>query len=252
MTDDRLRDLLTRVASGEVPTAEALEHLRRFPVDDLGFARLDTHRPLRQGMIEAVYAAGKTADQVVAILERSVAAHGAALATRVPPATAEVVLSRLPGFQHSETARLVWRHDQPPTPHGLVAVVAAGTSDLPVLEEAALTLEFFGDRVLRVTDVGVAGLHRLLPHVASLREARAVVVVAGMEGALPSVIGGLVDRPVLAVPTSVGYGAHLGGFTALLAMLNSCASGVAVMNIDNGYGAACAAHRINRLPGEAP
>lgn len=252
MTDDRLRDLLARVATGALPATEALEQLKGFPLDDLGFAQLDTHRPLRQGMIEAVFAAGKTPEQVAAILERSMLHHGAGLATRASPATAEVVLARLPGFHYSEVGRLLWRHDHPPAPRGLVAVVAAGTSDLPVQEEAALTLEFFGDHVERLSDVGVSGLHRLVPHLPRLREARAIVVVAGMEGALPSVLGGLVDRPILAVPTSVGYGAHLGGFTALLAMLNSCAPGVSVLNIDNGYGAACAAHRINRLSGDAP
>lgn len=250
MTDERLRDLLARVASGTLPATEALDQLKGFPLDDLGFAQLDTHRPLRQGMIEAVFAAGKTPEQVVAILERSVLRHGAALATRVTPAIAEAVLKHLTGFHYSDVGRVLWRHDHPPAPRGLVTIVAAGTSDLPVVEEAALTLEFFGDHVERVTDVGVSGLHRLVPHLPRLREARAIVVVAGMEGALPSVIGGLVDRPVLAVPTSVGYGAHLGGFTALLAMLNSCAAGVSVLNIDNGYGAACAAHRINRLHGD--
>jgi NCAIR mutase (PurE)-related protein len=247
MNRDDLLKLLEKVAAGGATPGEALERLKGWPVEELGYANLDTHRPLRTGMVEAIYAAGKTPEQVCGLLLRSQERHGAALATRVTAEVAAQILPQLQGFSYSQAGRVLWRKDTPGDGLGLVAVVCAGTSDLPVVEEAALTLEFLGSRVERVTDVGVAGLHRLVRSLDTLRRANVLIVVAGMEGALPSVVGGLVDRPVIAVPTSVGYGTHLGGLTPLLAMLNSCAPGISVVNIDNGYGAACTAHLINRL-----
>ena len=247
MNRDTLAALLDAVARGELAADDALGRLDGWPSEELGFATLDTHRPLRRGMIEAVYAESKTNEQVVALLECSLARHGAALATRVRPETGEAACAALPALRHCPVGRVLWKVADGQPPRGLVAVVAAGTSDLPVVEEAARTLEVSGSGVARVTDVGVAGLHRLLPHLDTIRQANAIVVVAGMEGALPSVVAGMTDRPIIAVPTSIGYGAHFGGLAPLLAMLNSCAPGVSVVNIDNGYGAACSAHLVNAL-----
>jgi NCAIR mutase (PurE)-related protein len=244
---ERVRVLLQEVARGATAPDEALARLRDLPLHDLGFARLDLHRSLRQGAPEAVFCPGKTAAQVMAILGRLAEHHDNVLATRADPATlAAIGESGLAHHIHAE-ARLAVINPTPGDGRGLIAVVSAGTADLPVAEEAAVVAEAMGNRVERVFDCGVAGLHRLLPHLDRLHEASAIVVVAGMEGALPSVVGGLVDRPVIAVPTSVGYGASLGGLAALLAMLNSCAPGVSVVNIDNGYGAAVQASRINTL-----
>jgi len=221
--------------------------LRDLPVDDLGFARVDLHRSLRHGVPEAVFCEGKTPAQVVAIARRLAAGHDNVLATRADAAAvAALEASGLPVRVHAG-ARLVVIKPRPQEGVGLIVVVSAGTSDMPVAEEAAATAETMGNRVERVFDCGVAGLHRLVPHLDLLNEANAIVAVAGMEGALPTVIGGLVDRPVIAVPTSVGYGASFGGVAALLAMLNSCAPGVSVVNIDNGYGAAAQANQINKL-----
>ena len=247
MTEAQVRALLEAVAAGEARAEDALARLKDLPVEALDGANLDTHRHLRTGMVEAIYAAGKTAQAVKDLLLRSVERSGQAIATRVDPTMAAAILPDLPGFTHAAAARVLWRKDHPDEPRGLVAVMAAGTSDQPVLEEAAVTLEFLGARVARVQDVGVSGIHRLVPHLPTLRRASALIVVAGMEGALPSVVGGLTDRPIIAVPTSVGYGAHLGGLTPLMAMLTSCAPGVSVVNIDNGFGAACVAYRINEL-----
>ena len=214
---------------------------------DLGFAHLDLDRQRRRGVPEVVFGPGKSPEQIAAILERLNAAGQNGCATRVPPEVAEPLLAALPGAVYHAAARMLTRDVKPlPRKRGRVAVVCAGTTDIPVAEEAALTAERLGSRVDRIYDVGVAGLHRLLGHTETLRAARVLVVVAGMEGALPSVVAGLVDRPVIAVPTSVGYGANLGGVTALLAMLTSCASGVTVVNIDNGFGAGVAAGMINR------
>jgi NCAIR mutase (PurE)-related protein len=225
----------------------ALSRLAGLPFEDLGFAKVDHHRALRAGGPEAVFCPGKTPDQVVAIVGRLAVHHANVLATRCEASIAAAVeAAGLPCRYHSIARLLVVR----PTPVdgvGLIVVAAAGTADLPVAEEAALVAEALGNRVERLTDCGVAGLHRLLAHREVLSEANAIVAVAGMEGALPSVIGGLVDRPVIAVPTSVGYGTSLNGLAALLAMLNSCAPGVSVVNIDNGYGAAHQASQINRL-----
>jgi hypothetical protein len=225
----------------------ALQRLRSLPFEDLGFAKVDQHRTLRTGAAEAIFCPGKSPEQVVAIATRLAEHHVNVLATRAEAAVAHAVAAAgLPHVYHA-AARLLVVRPAPTEGVGLIAVAAAGTSDLPVAEEAALTAEALGNRVERVHDCGVAGLHRLLAHGDTLGEANVIVAVAGMEGALPSVIGGLLDRPVIAVPTSVGYGASFGGLAALLAMLNSCAPGVSVVNIDNGYGAAHQASQINHL-----
>ncbi len=209
-----------------------------------GFARVDHDRAARQGMPEFVYAEGKAPEHVAAIMSSMVERQGAALASRARPDHAEAVLAALPEARYDATARLITVGQLPRLATGLAKVVAAGTSDLPVAEEACGVLDFLGDRVERLYDVGVAGVHRLLAHVDALAEADVLVVVAGMEGALPTVVGGLVAPPIIAVPTSVGYGASFQGLAALLGMLNSCAPGVTVVNIDNGLGAAAAAHRV--------
>ncbi|MEY2599419.1 MAG: hypothetical protein RLZZ142_1678 [Verrucomicrobiota bacterium] len=219
---------------------------------DLGFARVDTDRERRCGFPEVIFGAGKTPGQVAHIAEVILAHHSLLLATRVELAHFEAVFQRFPEARWHERARCVVVERTPlPKRGGLVGVVCAGTSDLPVAEEAAVTLELFGNRVLRIHDVGVAGIHRLLAVRDQLESCSVVVVVAGMEGALPSAVAGLISKPVIAVPTSVGYGANFGGLAALLGMLNSCGSGVTVVNIDNGFGAAFAASQINRLVAEA-
>ena len=248
MTREQIQGLLERLERGEVTREDVIEELSRLPFRELGDARVDTHRALRQGQPEVVLGTGKTPDQIrrIAIALRDSGAN--VLVTRVEPEAAAEVRRSLPEMEHHAAARLlILRSGPAPTPrNGTLAVVAAGTSDLPVAEEAALTAELFGNKVERVYDVGVAGLHRLLASLDVLRSASVVVAVAGMEGALPSVVGGLVDCPVIAVPTSVGYGASFGGIAALLGMLNSCASNVTVVNIDNGFGAAFVASLINR------
>ena len=232
---------------GTTTLDEALATLRDLPVADLGFARLDTHRELRQGMPEAIYGEGKTPDQCVsiarALLERTT---GPVLCTRTPPDCARALIEAFPEAEYHERSRLVVLRRDTVEPEFTLLVAAAGTSDLPVADEAALAAEAFGLGVERITDVGVAGLHRVLAVRERLRAADAVVVVAGMEGALASIVGGLTPAPVIAVPTSVGYGASFEGLAALLAMLNSCAAGVAVMNIDNGFGAASFALKLAR------
>jgi NCAIR mutase (PurE)-related protein len=239
--------LLEEVREGRVDVAAALVRLRRLPYEDLGFAKVDQHRALRGGAAEAIFCPGKTAEQVVAIAQRLAEHHFNVLATRADAGVVEAVAAAgLPHAWHPLPRLLVVR-PAPGEGIGLVAVAAAGTADLPVAEEAALVAEALGNRVARIYDCGVAGLHRLLDHYETLAEANAIVAVAGMEGALPSVIGGLVDRPLIAVPTSVGYGTSFGGIAALLAMLNSCAPGISVVNIDNGYGAAHQASQINHL-----
>ena len=247
MDPDKLRALLADVAAGRVAADQAFERLRRLPYDDLGFAKVDVHRALRAGGAEAVFCPGKTPEQVVVILSALVREHVNVLATRADEAVAAAVAAAGVPHVHHRLARLIVARPEPREGVGLVVVAAAGTADLPVAEEAALVAEALGNRVERVNDCGVAGLHRLLAHRELFAEANAVIAVAGMEGALPSVIAGLIDRPVIAVPTSVGYGASLNGLAALLAMLNSCAPGVSVVNIDNGYGAAHQASQINRL-----
>lgn len=242
------KSLLTDVAAGHLSVDDALRRVGDAGEADLGFARLDTGRMHRRGMAEVIYCAGKTPDQVARIVTAMRRAGQDVLGTRASREHFDAVAKEHADAVYHEAARCVTVAVSPPRPPvGLVAVITAGTSDLPVAEEAALTAEWMGARVERVFDVGVAGLHRLMPHVDLLRRARAVVVVAGMEGALPSVVGGLIARPLIAVPTSVGYGMNLGGFTALLAMLNSCAPGVSVVNVDNGFGAGVCAALVNRL-----
>jgi len=239
--------LLESVSAGDVGIDEAVARLRTLPYENLGFARVDHHRALRGGAPEAIFCPGKTPAQVVAIAQRLAERHPNILATRAgDDVVAALAAAGVPHRYHPD-ARLVVVRPEAVEGVGLVVVAAAGTADVPVAEEAALVAEALGNRVERVYDCGVAGLHRLLDHVTLLAEANAVVAVAGMEGALPSVIAGLIDRPVIAVPTSVGYGSSLNGLAALLAMLNSCASGVSVVNIDNGFGAAHQASQINRL-----
>jgi NCAIR mutase (PurE)-related protein len=249
MDPESLRALLDGVRSGATSTEEALERLRLLPYEDLGFATLDHHRALRHGFPEVVFCQGKTPAHAAEIVERLAARSGVVLATRATPETYAAVQARVPDAQYHELARAITvrRGEQGTRVEG-VAVVSAGTADLPVAEEAVLTAEMMGHAVDRIYDVGVAGLHRLLARLEQLRRARVVVVVAGMEGALPSVVAGLLDVPVIAVPTSVGYGASFGGLSALLTMLNSCASGIAVVNIDNGFGAGTLAAMINRRP----
>jgi NCAIR mutase (PurE)-related protein len=250
MTEQDLRKLLEDVRRGRTGIEQALTRLRKLPFEDLGFAKIDHHRALRQGFPEVVYARGKTAEQVAKIV-RGMLDNGSShniLVTRADRAMYQRVrrLSRLARFQPLSGTILI-RRDKQIRGKGLVLVVSAGTSDIPVAEEAAVTVEAMGSRVETIYDVGVAGLHRLLEHRDRLAAARVVICVAGMEGALASVIGGLVSAPVIAVPTSTGYGASLGGVAALLAMLNSCAANVSVVNIDNGFGAGCVASVINRL-----
>ena len=252
MNREQLAELLNRIAAGSTTPEEGLAQLRFMPYEDLGFAHVDHHRSLRQGVPEVIYGAGKTVDQVAAIAERILNQDSDLLATRVSPEAAQALLTLDPRAEYSAIARtVVVRHEPGRSTEGMVLVAAAGTSDLPVAEEAAVTARALGSTVQTAYDVGVAGLHRLLAKQDLLVSARVIVVVAGMEGALPSVVGGLVDKPVIAVPTSVGYGAHFQGLAPLLAMLNSCASGVAVVNIDNGFGAGYMAHTIN-LIGEKP
>lgn len=233
-----VEELLRAVRDGAITPSEAAERLKTLPYEDLGFAKVDHHRALRRGFPEAVFGAGKSSEQIVAIVDRIVSRGQSVLVTRTGSDVHELVKLCHASATYHTAARCLTVAVRAPEPlPGRTAVVCAGTSDLAVAEEAAVTAEFHGATVDRIHDVGVAGLHRLLDRTASLREATVVIVVAGMEGALPSVVGGLVDAPVIAVPTSVGYGASFRGLAALLAMLNSCTSGVAVMNIDNGFGA---------------
>jgi NCAIR mutase (PurE)-related protein len=244
-----LSTLMKAVRDGSVTPEQAAERLKSLPYEDLGFAKVDHHRALRRGFPEVVFGAGKTPEQILAIADKIAGRGQNLLVTRTTAEVHGLLEARLPAARWHEAARSVSILASPPTPlPGRVAVVCAGTSDVPVAEEAAVTAEFLGAEVDRIYDVGVAGLHRLLDRAEAIRRARVVVVAAGMEGALPSVVGGLVEAPVIAVPTSIGYGASFQGLAALLAMLNSCASGVAVVNIDNGFGAgymACAILRAS-------
>lgn len=243
-----IETLLTDVREGHVAVSDALERLRGMPFEDLGFAKLDHHRALRTGMPEVIFAQGKTAAQVALIFARMAQAGGNVLATRAAREMYDAVLSVEPRAEFHETARAITLTQAPiMAGKGTVGVVCAGTSDLPVAEEAAVTARLMGNTVELIADVGVAGIHRLLAQKDSLQSARVLIVCAGMEGALPTVVGGLVNAPVIAVPTSVGYGASLGGVAALLGMLNTCSPNVSVVNIDNGFGAACIASLINHL-----
>ncbi len=254
MNPSRLREILLETAAGRLSVEAALDRLKNLPFEDLPFARIDHHRTLRQGFPEAILCDGKPPEETVAIARRIVAAGNTLIATRVSPALWERLKAEVPAATYNASGRVVY-HVAPEAPAvaGTVLVVTGGTSDLPVAEEACATLDALRVRRERAFDVGVAGIHRVLADHERLRGADVVIVIAGMEGALASVVGGLVAAPVIAVPTSVGYGASFGGITALLAMLSSCAQGVSVVNIDNGFGAACAAHRILARRGpEAP
>jgi pyridinium-3,5-biscarboxylic acid mononucleotide synthase len=245
VTPAQLEALLAEVAAGCLTPESALHRLRHLPFEDLSFARVDHHRHLRLGHPEVVFCAGKTVEQVVGICERLAEHSGSFLGTRVTEPMAAALLERFGRAEWNPLGRTVYLPADPAPPAtGAMLVVCAGTSDLPVAEEAAVTGTAFGHQVERMVDVGVAGIHRLLAERERLMRAEVLIVVAGMEGALPSVVGGLVKAPVIAVPTSVGYGASFGGLAALLAMLNSCAAGITVVNIDNGFGAAAAASRI--------
>lgn len=247
MDPQKIEALLNEVKDGRTGVADALERLRGMPFEDLGFAKLDHHRPLRTGMPEVIFASGKTPAQVAQIFSHMAVAGGNVLATRVSGECMQAVLAAEPRAVFHETARAITLEQAPaPAGKGTVAVVCAGTSDLPVAEEAAVTARLMGNTVELIADVGVAGIHRLLAQRTSLQSARVLIVCAGMEGALPTVVGGLVNAPVIAVPTSVGYGASFGGVAALLGMLNTCSPNVCVVNIDNGFGAACIATLINR------
>ena len=251
MTPWELRQLLDAVRHGGIESTAAadriLQAMRAAPFEDIGFARVDNHRQLRQGFPEVILGLGKTPAQIAGIAGRIVAQGQTLLVTRAQPDAFDAVRAVVPDAVYHAEARLISRKQgEIPPGHGTILVACAGTSDLPVAEEAALTAEVMGNTVDRLHDVGVAGLHRLLREQARIQKARVIIVVAGMEGALPSVVAGLVQVPVIAVPTSIGYGASFGGLAALLAMLNSCAAGITVVNIDNGFGAGVAAHLINR------
>ena len=252
MDQARVRTLLADVRAGALSIDDAVERLRGLPFEDLGFARVDHHRELRSGLPEVIFGAGKTPAEIADIAAAMTARSGAGLVTRASPESYEAVRARIPGATYAERSRLIrWGRraalaapTAPGAPAGPIAVTSAGTSDLPVAEEAALTAEWLGHEVVRVVDIGVAGVHRTLEARPVLDRAAVVIVVAGMEGALASVVAGLIRAPVVAVPTSVGYGASFEGLAALLAMLSSCVPGIAVVNIDNGFGAAALAHRI--------
>ena len=252
MTPAEAAVLLDRFQRGEISRGETLHAFQAAPVVELGFATVDTHRNLRKGFPEVIYGAGKTPEQVVAIARRIFEADQRVLVTRVGPDHAGAFLAAFPNARHHPIARILTLEASPvQASAGEIAVVAAGTSDLPVAEEAAVTAEFMGNSVRRIFDVGVAGIHRLFRRLPEIQSANVVIVVAGMAAALPSVIGGLIDQPMIGVPTSVGYGSHFGGMTALLGMLNSCSSGLTVVNIDNGFGAGYAASQINRQIGRS-
>jgi len=248
MGEDELKAVLEAVAAGATTPEEGLEQLRYLPYEDLVFAQVDHHRALRQGMPEVIFGQGKTVEQIGRIMEAMNSRGSNVLVTRLEEVRAVELLAAFPSSFYHADARCLCLESTPRQERGrgLILIVAAGTSDLPVASEALVTARFMGNRAELLCDVGVAGIHRLLSRMELIRSATVLIVVAGMEGALPSVVGGLVDRPVIAVPTSVGYGASFGGIAALLGMLNSCASGVTVVNIDNGFGAACAASLMNR------
>jgi NCAIR mutase (PurE)-related protein len=248
MNRDRLEEVLLSVRRGELSVPSAMEKLKHWPVESLSFAALDHQRGLRQGFPEVIFCQGKETGQVVEIVGRIIAAGENVLATRASPEVWEAVQGAYPEARYNPAARVISVIVRKvKATSGSVLVMTAGTSDIPVAEEAVETLGLLGSRTMKAYDAGVAGLHRLFLHQGKLRRARVIIVVAGMDGALASVVGGLVDRPVVAVPTSVGYGAGQGGITPLLTMLNSCAAGIGVLNIDNGFGAAVLAHRINLL-----
>ncbi|MFA6823530.1 MAG: nickel pincer cofactor biosynthesis protein LarB [Geobacter sp.] len=249
MQESQIRAILEQIASSSMSSDEGLERLRHLPYEDIGIAQVDHHRGLRQGQPEVVFGQGKTVGQISTIMQAMAERGSNLLVTRLESEKAHELLRTFPAAQYHCEARCLTVETAPSKPQGkgTILVISAGTSDIPVASEAVITARFLGNQVEQLFDVGVAGIHRLLARVELIRSATVLIVVAGMEGALPSVVGGLVDRPVIAVPTSVGYGASFGGIAALLGMLNSCASGVTVVNIDNGFGAACAASLMNRV-----
>jgi len=243
-----LEKLLTEVKTGQTTVDAALEALRNFPYSDLGFARIDHHREIRTGYPEIIYCAGKTVEQVKEIFRVMSAMENNVIGTRANKEMFEAVKTVVPEAVYFEIARIIsFQKKKPEPPESRIAVITAGTSDMPVAEEAAVTAELLGNNVFRLYDAGVAGIHRLVDKLPDIRSCKVVIVIAGMEGALASVVGGLVDKPVIAVPTSVGYGASFGGISALLAMLTSCSTGVTVVNIDNGFGAGFSASMINKM-----
>jgi NCAIR mutase (PurE)-related protein len=248
MNHQLLAEILQSVADGQLSVADATEKLRHLSFEDIEFAHVDHHRSLRKGFPEVIFGQGKTAEQVLAIMDRITRQENILLVTRIDPAKADAVIHRFPdAVYHPDARMIVWMLKKPKViGRGTILVISAGTSDIPVANEAFLTAQAMGNRVETIFDVGVAGLHRLLSHQEAIQKASVLIVVAGMEGALPSVVAGMVDRPVVAVPTSIGYGVSLGGMTALFAMLNSCSSNVAVVNIDNGFGGGYVAAMINR------
>lgn len=241
------REILEQVSQGRLSVDEAERFFRRQPLEELGFAKLDTHRKVRSGFAEVVFCSGKADEHLLGIYERIYGLEGEVLGTRATKEQAELVQEMFKEAEYDPLSRILKIEKKDKKRIGKIAVCTAGTADIPVAEEAAQTAEFFGNHVERIYDVGVSGIHRLLSRVETIQSANCVVAVAGMEGALASVIGGLVDKPVIAVPTSVGYGASMNGLSALLTMINSCANGIAVVNIDNGYGAGYMAAQINRL-----
>lgn len=248
MDKEYLTRLLEQVAEGKTKPEEAVEILKDLPFEDLGFANIDHHRNLRTGYPEAVFCQGKKPEQIAEIMKELAVRNKNVIGTRASLEDYEAVKSVIPKAEYYSDARMIVLMEDPlPKREGTIAVVTAGTADIPVAEEAAVTAQALGNKVDRIYDVGVAGIHRLFAKLDRIRSASVVIVVAGMEGALASVVGGLVQRPVIAVPTSIGYGANLGGLSALLSMLNSCANGVGIVNIDNGFGAAYLASNINRM-----
>ncbi len=252
MRIDILKALLEDVRDGKADIDTAMRRLRTLPYEDLKFARVDNHRPLRQGFPEVIYGEGKTPEQIVSIIDVLVKGHHNVLVTRCSRDVFDVIKEKFTSAEYNEPGRIavIRQKIEDEKNKGMILVISAGTSDIGVAEEAAVTAEVLGNRVERLYDVGVAGLHRLIDNNELLLSARVIIVVAGMEGALPSIVGGLVDKPVIAVPTSIGYGASFHGISALLGMLNSCSSGVSVVNIDNGFGAGYIASLINRISGQ--
>lgn len=240
-------EILKKVKSGALSVAEAEQYLRRAPFEELGYAKLDTHRKLRSGFAEVIFCSGKADEHLLSIFERLYASEGEVFGTRATKEQYELIRARYPQVSYDPVSRIIKIEKEGKPRIGKIAVCTAGTADIAVAEEAAQTAEYFGSHVERIYDVGVSGLHRLLSRLDVIQSANCVVAVAGMEGALASVIGGLVDKPVIAVPTSVGYGANMHGISALLTMINSCSNGIAVVNIDNGYGAGYIATQINRM-----
>lgn len=249
MDAESIRKILESISRGDLTIDHALEKLKRLPFEDLSYACVDHHRTLRKGFPEVIFGEGKAVDQILGVVAAMVRQKDTVMITRVSPEKARTIVEKYPEGEYHALARMIVLAGKPikPAPKGLIMIICAGTSDIPIAEEAFLTARTMGHRVERLYDVGVSGMHRLIQHDQLWREASVFIVVAGMEGALPSVVGGLVDKPVIAVPTSVGYGASFGGIAALLGMLNSCASNVSVVNIDNGFGAGYVAALINSL-----